>query len=55
MRLQMQRRTWETHTHYYWRLGRKWKTELVALVFGSIVGLAVLAALMLYISAVVEQ
>jgi hypothetical protein len=48
MRLQMQRRIWETQRHYYWRVGHKWKTELVFIVFGSIFGFAVLAALMLY-------
>ena len=55
MRLQTQRRTWETQKHYYWPVAHKWKTELVALVFGSIVGFAILAALILYIRAVVQQ
>jgi hypothetical protein len=55
MRLQMQRGTWETRRHSYWLVAHKWKTELVALVFGSIVGFAILAALILYIRAVVDQ
>jgi hypothetical protein len=55
MQLPTQRRTWETQKHYFWPVVHKWKTELVALGFGSIVGFAILAALMLYIRAVVQQ
>jgi hypothetical protein len=55
MRLQTQRWTRETQKHTYWPVVHKWKTELVALVFGSIVGLAIFAALILYIRAVVQQ
>jgi hypothetical protein len=48
MRLQTQRRTWETQGQPYWRVPRKWNSELVIIVFGSIFGFAVLIALMLF-------
>jgi hypothetical protein len=50
MRLQTQRRTLETEGHRYWRVGRRWNTDLLIIVFGSIFGFGVLIALMVYFS-----
>jgi hypothetical protein len=55
VRLQTQRRTLDTEGHRYWRVGRRWNTDLLIIVFGSIFGFAVLIALMLYVSTVSQH
>ena len=52
MRLEDQHRTLKTEWRPYWRVDRKRTTELTIIVFGSILGFAVLIALMVYISSV---
>lgn len=47
MQFLMQRRTLETNGHD-WAVNRKRKSELAIIILGSIIGFAVLMAIMLY-------
>ena len=55
MRLLHKYRTLETEWRHHWRVDRKWRTEVIIIVFGSIFGFAVMIALMVYISSISQR
>jgi hypothetical protein len=48
-------RTLETEWRHHWRVDRKWRAELIIIVFGSIFGFAVMIAVMVYISSISQH
>jgi hypothetical protein len=48
-------RTLEAEWRHHWRVDRKWRTEVIIIVFGSIFGFAVMIALMVYISSTSQR
>ena len=54
-RLPAQRRNLETGMGRHWQVQRKVNADLYIVVFGSIVGFAVLIALMVYVSSIAQH
>lgn len=55
MRLLHKCRALETEWRRHWRADRKWRSEVIIIVFGSIFGFAVMIALMVYLSSVSQH
>jgi hypothetical protein len=55
VRLQHKYRTVGTEWRHHWRVDRKWRTEVIIIIFGSIFGFAVMIAVMVYVTSISQH